>query len=159
MLPPPLQSCYSKVRDVANLIIRFKFMWDIFLPWFLIIWFYIKYRLLSFIIVIFSIVEKVNRVKRQYLTLLYVNICWRLLCWYVLWWIVIIWAAVEYIKRGPLASRITTHHLVRISLYYCWIIEQNRYPVSPAKLSIVCKAKQTWVISAKKLLFLFLMHF
>ena len=31
---------------------------------------------------------------------------------------VIIQAAVEYIKKGPLATRITTHHLVRISLYY-----------------------------------------
>ena len=42
-------------------------------------------RLLSFIIVLFSIVEKVNRVKRQQLTLLYVNICWWLLRWYFIW--------------------------------------------------------------------------
>ena len=32
-------------------------------------------RLLSFIIAVFNIVEKVNRVKRQYLTLLCVNVC------------------------------------------------------------------------------------
>ena len=76
------------------------------------------YSLLSFIIVIFSIVEKVDRVKKQYPTLLYVNICWWLLCWHVIWWVVTIWAAVQYIKKGPLATRITTHHLVRISLYY-----------------------------------------
>ena len=37
--------------------------------------------MLNFIIVVFSIVEKVNRVKRQYLTLLCVNVCWWLLCW------------------------------------------------------------------------------
>ena len=78
--------------------------------------------MLIFIIVIFSIVEKVNRVKIQYLTLLYVNICWWLLCWYFIWWMLIIWAAVEYIKKGSFASRITTHHLVRISLYYCWSV-------------------------------------
>ena len=36
--------------------------------------------MLSFIIVIFSIVVKVNRVKRQYLTLLYLHTCWWLLC-------------------------------------------------------------------------------
>ena len=41
--------------------------------------------LLSFIIVTFRIVEKVDRIKRQYLILLYVNICWWLLCWYVIW--------------------------------------------------------------------------
>ena len=46
---------------------------------------YLKKDMLSFIIVIFSIVEKVNRVKRQYLNLLYVNICWQLLCWYFIW--------------------------------------------------------------------------
>ena len=78
--------------------------------------------MLIFIIVIFSIAEKVNRVKIQYLTLLYVNICWWLLCWYFIWWMLIIWAAVEYIKKGSFASRITTHHLVRISLYYCWSV-------------------------------------
>ena len=75
---------------------------------------------MSFIIVIFSIVEKVNRIKKQDLTLLYVNICWRLFCWYFIWWMLIIWAAVEYIKNGPVATRITTCHLVIISLYYCW---------------------------------------
>ena len=42
-------------------------------------------RLLSFIIVVFSIVEEVNRIKRQDLTLLYVNICWQLFCWYFIW--------------------------------------------------------------------------
>ena len=83
---------------------------------------YLKKDMLSFIIVIFSIVEKVNRVKRQYLTLLYVNICWQLLCWYFIWWMLIIWAAVEYIKKGPLKTRITTYHLVRLSLYYCWSV-------------------------------------
>ena len=31
---------------------------------------------------------------------------------------VIIWAAIEYVKKGPLATTITTHHLVSISLYY-----------------------------------------
>ena len=30
--------------------------------------------------------------------------------------------AVEHIKKGPLATRITTHHLVRILLYYCWSV-------------------------------------
>ena len=39
------------------------------------------YTVLNFIIVVFSIVEKVNRVNRQYLTLLCVNVCWYLLCW------------------------------------------------------------------------------
>ena len=40
---------------------------------------------LSYIIVIFSTVETLNRVKKRYLTLLCVNICWWLLCWYVMW--------------------------------------------------------------------------
>ena len=39
--------------------------------------------MLSFIIVVFTIVEKVNRVKRQYLTLSYVNVFWWLLYWNV----------------------------------------------------------------------------
>ena len=28
----------------------------------------------------------------------------------------------EYMKKGPLATRVTTHHLVRISLYYICVI-------------------------------------
>ena len=77
---------------------------------------------MSFIIVIFSIVEKVNWIKKQDLTLLYVNICWRLFCWHFIWWMLIIWAAVEYINDGLLATRITLCHLVIISLYYCWSV-------------------------------------
>ena len=69
------------------------------------------YRVLNFMIVVFSIVEKVNRVKRQYLTLVDI---------YCAGWMVTIWSAVEYIKKGPLATKITTHHLVRIPLCYCW---------------------------------------
>ena len=37
-------------------------------------------------------------------------------------WMVTIWSAVEYIEKGPLATKITTHHLVRIPLYYCWSV-------------------------------------
>ena len=71
--------------------------------------------MLSFIIVIFSIVEKVDRVKRQYLTF-YMLIFVGAYCVGMLYGE---WAAIEYIKKGPLATRITTHHLVRTSLYYC----------------------------------------
>ena len=39
---------------------------------------------------------------------------------YCVGWMVTIWSAVEYIKKGPLATKITTHHLVRIPLCYCW---------------------------------------
>ena len=39
---------------------------------------------------------------------------------YCVGWMVTIWSAVEYIEKGPLATKITTHHLVRIPLYYCW---------------------------------------
>ena len=28
----------------------------------------------------------------------------------------------KYIKKGSLATRITTHHLARIPLYYCWSV-------------------------------------
>ena len=97
---------------------------------------------MSFIIVIFSIVEKVNRIKKQDLTLLYVNICWRLFCWYFIWWMLIIWAAVEYIKNGPVATRITTCHLVIISLYYCWS-------------AFLCLAVCTYIDLKKNVMFVF----
>ena len=32
---------------------------------------------------------------------------------------VTIWTALKYIKKGPLATGITTHQLVRVPLYYC----------------------------------------
>ena len=45
----------------------------------------------------FSTVEKVNRIKRQYLALLYVNVCWWFL--YIMWWMATILTAVEHIKK------------------------------------------------------------
>ena len=52
--------------------------------------------MLSFIIVVCSIVEKIKRVKRQHVTILYVNVCWWLLCWSVIWWMVCVCLQVNH---------------------------------------------------------------